>query len=77
MPNPEINFGTNVLPKTDETYDLGSTNKKWNNIYGDLIGTATKVSQSLIIGGYTYDGSTQVSIPIYDGSYDNPQTNNE
>lgn len=35
-----MNFGVHVLPKVTTTYNLGSTDKKWNNIYGTLKGNA-------------------------------------
>lgn len=66
MPNPEMNFGTDVLPKTDNTYELGSTTKRWKKIYGDVDGA---MMHKLTIGSYEYDGSGDVTIPIYDGSY--------
>lgn len=66
MPNPEMNFGTDVLPKTDNTYELGSQDKRWKTVYGDVDG---KMLHKLIIGSYEYDGSGDVTIPIYDGSY--------
>lgn len=63
---PTMNFGTDVLPKDDNTFELGSSDKQWKTIYGTVNG---KMSHKLIIGDYEYDGSGDVTIPIYDGSY--------
>jgi hypothetical protein len=40
MPNDTMNFGVDLLPITTETYNLGSSDKKWN-IYGSLTGNAS------------------------------------
>jgi len=42
------------------------------NIYGTLKGnsdTADKVNHTLTIGSFTFDGSENVTIPVYDGTY--------
>lgn len=64
-----------LLPNTTDTYDLGSSSKKWRNIYGNLIGnadTATKlaIARNLQVAlgstiAVTFDGSAnQNSIPV-------------
>ena len=43
MPNDAMNFGVDLLPITDATYNLGDSDHKWN-IFGDITGTATNVT---------------------------------
>ena len=70
-----MNFGVHVLPKVTTTYNLGSTDKKWNNIYGTLKGnadTATKLATARSLKtkldsttAVTFDGSAnQDAIPV-------------
>ena len=70
-----MNFGVHVLPKVTTTYNLGSTDKKWNNIYGTLKGnadTATKLATARSLKtkldsttAVTFDGSAdQNAIPV-------------
>lgn len=66
----DMNFGVNVLPKTDNEYELGNENLRWKTIGGRVIYGDTIIGmQKLKIGDYEYDGTTEISIPIYDGSY--------
>lgn len=71
----DMNFGVHVLPKVTTTYNLGSTNKKWNNIYGTLKGnadSATKLATARSLKtkldsttAVTFDGSAnQDAIPV-------------
>ena len=53
-----MNFGVHVLPKVTTTYNLGSTDKKWNNIYGTLKGNADTATALTSNAGSS-------SIPIY------------
>ena len=74
MPDQEeiknMNFGVNVLPKEDEKYHLGDEDLKWETIHGKTIYGDTIIGmQKLKIGGQEYDGTTEITIPIYDGSY--------
>lgn len=62
----DMNFGVHVLPKEDNKYELGSSEKQWKTIYGTVDG---KMSHKLTIGNQVYDGSGDVTIPVYDGSY--------
>lgn len=53
-----------LLPNTTDTYDLGSSSKKWRNIYGNLIGnadTATKLQTAKTINGTSFDGSANIT----------------
>ena len=43
MPNDAMNFGVDLLPITDATYNLGDSDHKWN-IFGDVTGTAESVT---------------------------------
>ena len=43
----DMNFGVNVLPKEDNKYELGSSEKQWKTIYGTVNG---KMSHKLTIG---------------------------
>ena len=41
-------------------------------VYGNISGnasTADKLNHTLTIGSQTFDGSANVSIPVYDGTY--------
>lgn len=52
MPNNHLDFGVDLLPATTETYDLGNSDKKWNNIYGKTIySNGTQVS----VSGHTHN----------------------
>ena len=37
MPNKQMTFGVDILPGTDSTYDLGTSEKRFNSIYTDKI----------------------------------------
>ena len=41
---PDIKFGINLLPNTNEGYDLGSSSLKWN-IFGNLTGNASTATK--------------------------------
>ena len=45
----EVN--SNVIPDADNTYDLGSSSRRWTNIYSDILNANTVVSGSLIVDG--------------------------
>ena len=65
----DMKCGVHVLPKTTTTYNLGSTDKKWNNIYGTLKGnadTATKLVTARSLKT-KLDSTTTVT---FDGSAD-------
>lgn len=52
MPNNHLDFGVDLLPATTETYNLGNSDKKWNNIYGKTIySNGTQVS----VNGHIHD----------------------
>ena len=67
-------YNRSILPHTNNTFDLGSSSLKWKNVYattfaGNLDGnaaSATKVSNSLICGAQTYDGSKAITIKASD-----------
>jgi hypothetical protein len=49
--NNHLDFGVDLLPATTEIYNLGTSGKKWNNIYGKTIySNGTKVS----VEGHTH-----------------------
>ena len=45
----EVN--SNVIPDADNTYDLGSSSRRWTNIYSDILNANTVVSGTLIVDG--------------------------
>lgn len=56
----DMNFGTNLIPTSDESYDLGSSTKKWDNLYvanlngsdiSDLCSKANSSDIAIIIDG--------------------------
>ena len=68
-------ISTNVLPETTNTYNLGSTSKKWNNLYVTTINgstlnvTSLNLGSSLIFEGATDDAfetTLQVTDPTAD-----------
>lgn len=75
MPNPEMTFKADLIPpenRIDQTtqeaildYSIGKASHRWK-FYGTLSGN---MEGKLTIGSYTYDGSADVDIPVYDGSY--------
>ena len=60
---------SNIVPNTDDTYDLGTTTKEWRNLYID--GTAnidSLVADTADINGGTIDGATIATSDITVGS---------
>lgn len=50
--NNHLDFGVDLLPATTETYNLGTSTKKWNNIYGKKVySNGTEVS----VSGHTHN----------------------
>jgi len=45
----EVN--SDIVPDVDSTYDLGSSAKRWTNIYADVIDASTVTSSSIIVDG--------------------------
>lgn len=61
MPNNNIVFGVDLLPRTTEQYDLGNTTYKWNNIYAKKIysdGLEVITSHALGYGQIAIDRET-------------------
>tara|TARA_B110000459_G_scaffold177696_1_gene202438 strand:- start:1555 stop:5217 length:3663 start_codon:yes stop_codon:yes gene_type:complete len=66
---------SNLIPKTDATYDLGSTTKKWNNLHV-VSASIDSVDLTLSLPSGVISGSTQISNFGFDGygnwtAYDN------
>lgn len=60
---------TNAVNKTSTlTYNPGTRVLTAPTFSGNFSGTATKVSHKLTIGSYEFDGSADVTIPIYAGA---------
>ena len=60
---------SNIVPNTDDTYDLGTTTKEWRNLYID--GTAnidSLVADTADINGGTIDGATIATSDITVGA---------
>lgn len=65
----ELLLDGHFLPTVSDTYDLGSTEFLWNNIYGkniygELTGnssTTTKLAASVSINGTAFDGSSAIT----------------
>jgi hypothetical protein len=53
---------SNIIPKTDDTYDIGSTTKKWANVYAvDGFFTEITTTGDVVVGGdLTVNGTTTV-----------------
>ena len=68
-----VNTTAHIIPTVNSTYNLGSTDYKWNNVYANNFkGTADKVANALTITNgdttITYDGSETKSITISGGN---------
>lgn len=37
MPNKQMSFGVDILPTADSTFDMGTSDKRFNNVYTDQI----------------------------------------
>ena len=64
-------FSGSLIPDGNEYYDLGASNKKWNNIYVKRVNATTVVAESLsgsFSGSYVGDGSGLVNLPNADVS---------
>jgi fibronectin-binding autotransporter adhesin len=62
-------INSNIIPNTDDTYDLGSSSQEWRNLYID--GTAnidSLVADTADINGGTIDGATIATSDITVGS---------
>ena len=62
-------INSNIIPNTDDTYDLGSSSQEWRNLYID--GTAnidSLVADTADINGGTIDGATIAASDITVGS---------
>ena len=64
-----LNIGSNVLPEYTETYDLGSTDKKWKDLYlsGNTIylgnTTISASNNDLVLPANTKIGDTNTTLP--------------
>jgi hypothetical protein len=70
--NVVADFTSNLIPQTDVTYDLGSTTKRWDNVYAgtvnaDLIGNVTGnvTGQVSDISNHTTDELTEGESNLY------------
>ena len=62
-------INSNIIPNTDDTYDLGSSSQEWRNLYID--GTAnidSLIADTADINGGTIDGATIATSDITVGS---------
>lgn len=50
MPNKKMQFGVDILPDSDSTYDLGSDNKKFNNVFVNSINGNIVISKNAEAG---------------------------
>ena len=48
-----MNFGVNILPKVNNTYSLGNSDKKWNLYVNEINGTALSSLIPDVSGFYT------------------------
>ena len=69
----DMNFGVNVLPTTTETYNLGSSTKKWDNVYTetlngtdvDTLGTVHRYTATIPTTGWTTsNGTSTVTVSV-------------
>jgi hypothetical protein len=58
---------SNLIPKTDATYDLGSTTKKWNNLHV-VSGSIDSIDLSSSLPSGVISGSSQLPSGIISGS---------
>jgi len=67
--------GSSIIPKTTDTYNLGTSGLRWNNLYlaslsADTIASTTStVSASLSVGTTTYFGLTRLSLDTANSNY--------
>jgi len=53
-------FAGHILPSEDDTYDVGSTTKRWRNVYAQNLGIGTDTSESIFTKSGNFNGTDQV-----------------
>ena len=74
MPNNNMNFGVNLLPYATGSYDLGSSGKKWRNMYATTVNGLTitsgyTISDVTSTNGFTISGGANTAALIVQQSY--------
>lgn len=62
--NVVADFTSNLIPKDDVTYNLGSTIKRWNNLYSQTVNSTTGNFNNISVSGTTNLNSLSVNTSV-------------
>jgi len=73
MANSHMTFGTDLLPKTTNTYNLGNSNQKWNIYANTINGVTPEMGDTKNTAGAT-NSTSKLFLIGATAQTDNPQT---